>query len=215
MGRMTETATNHAVMSLERLREIIASPGPEAPAVRKQLPTLDVHCAAFIAKSPFLLLATSSTDGRCDVSPRGDAPGFVLMLDKRTLVIPDRPGNRRLDSFQNIIENPHAGLIFLVPNVDETLRANGRAWLSEDPALLGRMNMQGKTPQLGIVVEVEEVYFHCARAFRRANLWAPETWIERAELPTLGKILSDQLKMVELTAEVIDDSLAESNRRLY
>ena len=212
---MTETVTNHAVTSLERLREIIASPGAEAPAVRKQLPMLDAHCAAFISKSPFVLLATSSTDGRCDVSPRGDAPGFVLMLDERKLVIPDRPGNRRLDSFQNIIENPHAGLIFLVPNVEETLRANGRAWLSEDPELLGRLNMQGKTPQLGIVVEVEELYFHCARAFRRANLWAPETWIERSELPTLGKILADQLKMVELTAEVIDDSLAESNRRLY
>lgn len=212
---MTGTATKHAVTSLARLREIIATPGEDAPAVRKQLARLDAHCAAFIAKSPFLLLATASADGRCDVSPRGDGPGFVLMLNACTLVIPDRPGNRRLDSFQNIIENPQVGLIFLVPNVEETLRANGRAWLSEDPELLARIEMQGKTPQLGIVVEVEEVYFHCARAFRRANLWEPETWIERDELPTLGQILHDQLRLAELTAEVIDTSLAESNRRLY
>jgi PPOX class probable FMN-dependent enzyme len=212
---VTGTATRHAVTSIERLREIIKPPPPDAGAVRKQLPMLDAHCSAFIAKSPFLLLATARADGRCDVSPRGDGPGFVLQLDERTLVIPDRPGNRRIDSFQNIIENPHVGLIFLIPNVDETLRVNGSAWITEDPELLERMQMKGKTPQLGIVVEAEEVFFHCARAFRRANLWQPERWIDRAELPTLGQILHDQLKLEDVTADDIDCSLEESNRNLY
>lgn len=212
---MTATGVQHAIASIEELRGIIDTPKPDAPAVRKDIGKLDHHCRAFIEKSPFLLLATSGADGRCDVSPRGDGPGFVLALDEQTLVVPDRPGNRRLDSFQNIINNPHAGLIFMVPNVDETLRVNGRAWLTRDPDLLARMAVQGKMPQLGIVVEAQEVFFHCARAFKRANLWQPETWIERAELPTLGQILHDQLNPEDMTADDYDSRLDESNRRLY
>lgn len=212
---VTGIATRHAVTSVERLREIIKAPPTDSAVMRKQLANLDTHCSAFIAKSPFLLLGTSGPDGRCDVSPRGDGPGFVLQLDERTLVVPDRPGNRRIDSFLNIVENPHVGLIFLIPNVDETLRVNGLAWITEDPELLARMQMQGKTPQLGIVVEAEEIFFHCARAFRRANLWQPESWIERGELPSLGRMLHDQLKLEDVTAEEIDCSLEESNRRLY
>ncbi|MDQ3525790.1 MAG: pyridoxamine 5'-phosphate oxidase family protein, partial [Chloroflexota bacterium] len=172
-------------------------------------------CRAFIAKAPFLLLSTSGASGRCDVSPRGDGPGFVLAPDERTLVIPDRPGNRRLDSFQNIIENPHAGLIFMVPNVDETLRVNGRAWLSDDPDLLARMPMGGKNPSLGIVIEVEEIYFHCARAFKRARVWEPDIWIDRTELPTLGQILHDQLNPEDTSVADYDSWLDESNKKLY
>jgi uncharacterized protein len=212
---MTITQDRHAVTSLDQLREIINSPAPDAPARRKDIGKLDHHARNFIEKSPFLLLATSSPDGRCDVSPRGDSPGFVLVLDEKTLVVPDRPGNRRLDSFENIVRNPHAGLIFLVPNVDETLRVNGRATLTTDPDLMTQMEMQGKTPQLGIVIEAEEVFFHCARAFKRAKLWVSESWIERSELPTLGQMLHDQLKPEEITAEQYDESLEESNRRLY
>jgi uncharacterized protein len=212
---MVATGTQHAISSIEQLRGIIDAPAPDARAVRKQLPALDAHCRAFIEKSPFLLLATSGADGRCDVSPRGDGPGFVLVLDEKTIVVPDRPGNRRLDSFQNIINNPHAGLIFMVPNVDETLRVNGRAWLTQDPELMEQMTMQGKLPQLGIVIEAQEVFFHCARAFKRANLWKPDSWIERSELPTLGQILHDQLNPEDMTAEEYDCSLEESNRRLY
>jgi PPOX class probable FMN-dependent enzyme len=213
--RVVCTATGHAVTTVERLREIISAPKADAPALKKQLPALDAHCRAFIATSPFLLLATAGASGRCDVSPRGDAPGFVLVLDDATIVIPDRPGNRRLDSLQNILENPHAGLIFLVPNVEETLRVNGRAWISEDPELLARMRADGKTPQLGIVVETEEVYFQCARAFRRAHLWSPETWIERDALPSFGTILRDQVRLDGMTAADIDAALEESNKRLY
>jgi PPOX class probable FMN-dependent enzyme len=204
-----------AISDLERLRAIIAAPGPDAPAVRKQRPTLDAHDRAFIARSPFLLLATAGADGRCDVSPRGDAPGFALALDARTLAIPDRPGNHRIDTYQNILANPHAGVIFLVPNVEETLRVNGRAWLSEDAELLMRLPMAGKLPKLAVVLEVEEVYFHCARAFRRAKLWQPDTWIARDELPTFGAILHDQLRLPDLSADDIDAVLEKSNKNLY
>jgi PPOX class probable FMN-dependent enzyme len=211
----TATRVGGAITSMKRLRDIIDTPKPDAPAIRKQHAQLDAHDRAFIARAPFLLLATAGSDGRCDVTPRGDAPGFVAVIDERTLLVPDRPGNRRLDTYQNILDNPHAGMIFLVPNVEETLRVNGRAWLTEDVDALGPLAMEGKPPRLGVVLEVEEVYFHCARAFRRARLWQPDTWIERDELPTLGQILHDQLEMAELTAEVIDESLAESNRELY
>lgn len=209
------TSRDHLVTSVERLREIINAPGEDAPAVRKQISALDAHCRAFIARSPFALLATAGAGGRCDVTPRGDGPGFVRVLDDQTLVIPDRPGNRRLDSMLNIIENPHAGLLFMVPNVDETLRVNGRAVITEAPEILESMEVKGKVPKLGIVVQAEEVYFHCARAFKRSQLWNAETWIERSELPTLGQILADQLKLADMTSDDIDRSLDKSNRELY
>src|SRR5688500_1877904 len=130
---MTATGTrartfNQVVTSMEQLRGIIESPKLDALSILKEHTELDAHCRAFVAQAPFLLLATAGASGRCDVSPRGDAPGFVRVLDERTIVIPDRPGNRRIDSMRNIIENPHAGVVFMVPNVDETLRVNGRAF---------------------------------------------------------------------------------------
>jgi PPOX class probable FMN-dependent enzyme len=214
---MTATAprVGGAITNMKRLREIIETPKPDAPAIRKQHATLDAHDRAFIARAPFLLLATAGDDGRCDVTPRGDAPGFVAVIDERTLLVPDRPGNRRIDTYQNILANPHAGLIFLIPNVDETLRVNGRAWLTEDESVLGPLAMEGKLPRIGVVLEIEEVYFHCARAFRRARLWEPDTWLERGELPTLGQILHDQLNRADLSVEDIDASLEKSNRELY
>lgn len=212
---MTIAKTRNYITSIEQLRDVISAPEGDSLVMRKELSTLDDHCRNFIAKSPFALLSTSSTDGRCDVTPRGDGPGFVLVLDDTTLVIPDRPGNRRLDSMQNIIENPHAGLLFLVPGIDETLRVNGRAGITDDPDLLARMQMKGKTPQLGVVVEAEEVFFHCARAFKRARLWDSTARIDRSELPTLGRIIADQIKAADLNSDELDQSLAESNRRLY
>jgi uncharacterized protein len=205
----------NVVSSVEQLRELVPAPKPDAFAILKELTALDEHCRAVIAASPFMLLATADADGRCDVSPRGDGPGFVLVLDDQTLVIPDRPGNRRLDSLQNILENPHVGLIFMVPGMDETLRVNGRATLVQDPELLARMPAQGKTPTLAIVVETEEVYFQCARAFKRSRLWQPEHWSDRAALPTFGRILKDQVKPQDLTADDLDGYLEESNRNLY
>lgn len=212
---MTATTTWRRIESSEALRDLIPAPPPDSIVMRKQLPSLDEHARTIIAASPFVLLGTSSAEGRCDVTPRGDGPGFVLVIDDTTLVIPDRPGNKRIDSMRNIIENPHAGLLFLVPGMDETLRVNGRAWLTDDPELLARMSMQGKTPLVGIVVEVEEVFFHCARAFRRAKLWDSDTWPDRESLPTLGQIIADQTRPDGLTGEDIDRSLAQSNVRLY
>ncbi len=212
---MTATTTWRRIASVDELRDIIPAPPPDSIVIRKQLPALDEHARTIIAASPFVLLGTASAAGRCDVTPRGDGPGFVLVLDDRTLVIPDRPGNKRIDSMRNIIENPRAGLLFLVPGMDETLRVNGRAFVTDDPELLGRLAVRGKAPLAGIVVEVEEVFFHCARAFRRAKLWEAETWPDRASLPTLGQIIADQTKPDGLTGEDLDRSLAQSNVRLY
>jgi hypothetical protein len=196
------------VTTAKELRAIVGVPGETA--IRKQLPKLDEHCKAFVARSPFVLLATANARGDCDVSPRGDAPGFVRVLDDRTLLIPDRPGNRRLDNFLNVLENPHAGLLFMVPNVEETLRVNGRARLVRDAELLATMAVQNKTPLLAVAVEVEEAFLHCAKAFRRSRLWQPETWPARSELPSLGQILLDQLKPADATAETIEAGLEES-----
>src|SRR5262249_44013111 len=139
------------VVTTEReLREIVGTPIPRA--VLKERSVVDSHCRAFIARSPFLLMATSDSNGRCDVSPKGDVPGFVVVLDERRIVIPDRPGNKRLDGLTNILANPHIGLIFLVPGREETLRINGRACVTRDPALLRRFEVNGKTPLLAIAV---------------------------------------------------------------
>ncbi|HYI16777.1 MAG TPA: pyridoxamine 5'-phosphate oxidase family protein [Thermomicrobiales bacterium] len=212
---MVTTTAYELVTSIEQLREIIVEPPSDSIVIRKQIAMLDEHCRTIINASPFVLLSTANADGQCDVTPRGDGPGFVHILDERTLVVPDRPGNRRIDSMRNIIDNPHAGLLFLVPGMDETLRVNGRALLTNDRDLLGQMAVKGKTPQLGIIVEVEEVFFHCARAFRRAKLWEADTWPDRETLPTLGQIIADQTKPEGFTSEDLDRSLAESNVRLY
>lgn len=188
------------VVTTEReLREIVGAPSGRALA--KERPALDEHTRAFIARAPFALLATSDRHGRCDVSPKGDAPGFVLVLDDHHLVLPDRPGNKRLDGMRNILENPHVGLIFLVPGREETLRVNGRAWITRDPDLLARCTAQGKVPALAIGVEVEECFLHCAKAFRRSHLWQAEAWPAPDALPTLACVLYDQLKPVGVTVE--------------
>lgn len=212
---MTATATWRRIESVDELRGMIPAPPPDSIVMRKQLPALDEHCRTIIAASPMALLGTADAEGRCDVTPRGDGPGFAIVVDDTTLVIPDRPGNKRIDSMQNIIESPRAGLLFLVPGMDETLRVNGSAYITDDAELLGQMAVNGKTPLFGIVVEVEEVFFHCARAFRRAKLWEAGTWPARESLPTLGQIIADQTKPDGVTGEDIDRSLAQSNVRLY
>lgn len=189
---------------------------PSELALKKQIAALDAHCRAFIARSPFLLLATSDAAGRCDVSPKGDPAGFVMVLDDTHLVIPDRPGNKRLDGTRNILVNPHVGLIFLVPGKDETLRVNGRAYVVRDAELLERMAVDGKRPQLGIGVQVEEVFFHCAKAFRRSGLWQPERWRDVADLPGPARIFFDQAKPTDVTLEQLAARLEDGYRnRLY
>ena len=160
-------------------------------ADRKELPALDHHCRHFISLCPFLVLASADGQGQVDASPRGDPPGFVQVLDDRTLLIPDRPGNNRVDSFRNILASPAVGLIFFVPGIDETLRASGTARLVDDG--LEGAAVQGRVPRTGLMVEIRTVMFHCAKALRRSRLWDPAAQIERSEFPTLGRIVADQI----------------------
>ena len=155
-----------------------------------------------------MLIGSSAADGRADVSPKGDRPGFVRALDERTIAIPDRPGNNRLDTLENVLANPAVGLIFLVPGMNETLRINGRAEISTDADLMEMFAHQGKLPLSVMLVHTQEVYVHCAKAFMRSGLWDPSTFIERSSFPSLGTILRDQIALKEEPAD-IDRDLAE------
>lgn len=143
----------------------------------------------FVERSPFLCLATSAADGTCDVSPRGDPAGFVKVLDERTLLLPDRPGNRLADSFRNVLENPHVALLFVIPGISDTFRVNGRAAIVEDPELLAPCAVEGKVPKLGLQIEIDEAYTHCPKAFLRAQLWDPDRYADRSELPSSGELM--------------------------
>lgn len=167
-------------------------PATHAVAKQKSLDHLDRHATDFIARAPFLCIGTQSPEGRADVSPRGDPCGFVKVLDARTLLIPDRPGNNRLDTQSNILANPAVGLLFMIPGYDDTLRVNGRALISTDPDLLARLSVQDRQPTTAIVVQVQEVFLHCAKAFRRSKLWDPAARQDRADMPSLMKIILDQ-----------------------
>jgi PPOX class probable FMN-dependent enzyme len=165
---------------------------PVLRTVERQLSRLDKHCRHFISLSPFLVLSSWGPSG-ADASPKGDPPGFVKVLDDTTLLLPDRRGNNRVDSLQNILENPDVGIIFFVPGVEETLRINGKARITTDPALLEPQAMKGKVPQSGLLIEVKEAFFHCGKSIIRSRLWDPEIQIERSAFPTLGKIVADQV----------------------
>ncbi|HET9922749.1 MAG TPA: pyridoxamine 5'-phosphate oxidase family protein [Methylomirabilota bacterium] len=182
---------NDTVSSREELRAIFGAPGERA--VLKERARLDEHSRAFIARSPFVLLATSNAAGRCDVSPKGDAPGFVLALDDHHLVVPDRIGNNRIDGLTNIVENPHVGMIFLIPGREDTLRVNGRACIVRDAEILARLEVQGKRPKVAIGVEIEECFLHCAKAFKRSGLWDRDRWPDVASLPSMAKMLWEQI----------------------
>jgi uncharacterized protein len=183
-------ARTHEVQTLDALYALNGE--PHADIVNKHTSYLTPLLEEFIQASPFFLVATADAEGNCDVSPKGDPPGSVKILDRRTIAIPDRAGNRRIDGHRNLIANPHIGLIFIIPNVDETLRINGRAFITTDPELLASMAMQGREPKLAIVVEIDEAYMHCARAFLRSGLWQPETWPDADTVPTLRAIMCEQ-----------------------
>lgn len=180
----------HQVRSLDELYTYNGV--PHEAITNKHTSYLTPLIEEFISRSPFFLIATADGEGNCDVSPKGDRTGCVTILDARTIAIPDRAGNRRVDGHRNVLENPHLGLIFIIPNVDETVRVNGRAFITADPDLLSTMQMQGKTPNLAIVVEIDEVYMHCARAFLRSGLWQPGTWPDPDAVPTLRAIMCEQ-----------------------
>ncbi|MER8693554.1 pyridoxamine 5'-phosphate oxidase family protein [Mesorhizobium opportunistum] len=191
------------VTTREELRTIYKTPRPTDGSIRKELKALDGHCRSFIGKSPFVLIGSSDGEGNSDVTPKGDKPGFAVVLDDRTIAIPDRPGNNRLDTLENILRNPSVGLLFLIPGMNETLRVNGDARITVDAGLRERLSVDGKEPQSVIVVTVKATYMHCAKAFMRSDLWKPETWYDRATLPTLGQILRDQLALAD-SAEATD-----------
>jgi PPOX class probable FMN-dependent enzyme len=210
---VTTNGFRRIVSTEAELREIVGEPSDLA--VRKDIGRLDPHARAFIGQSPFLLMATSSGAGRCDVSPKGDGPGFVFVRDERCLVIPDRPGNRRMDGMRNLLENPHVGLIFLIPGREETLRVNGRGWIVRDEDLLARMEVQGKRPRLAIGVEVEECFLHCAKAFKRSRLWQPDQWPDPSAVACMAQMLVDQTQPA-MTVEQMERRLEESYRtQLY
>ena len=183
---------------------------------KKVISYLDHNCLEFISKSPFLVISTSDEFGFCDVSPRGDMTGFVQILSEKQLVIPERPGNKRIDSMRNILSNPRVGLLFFIPGLGETLRVNGNAKLVTDEELLDKMAIKGKKPLLGIGVEVEECFIHCAKAFKRSGLWEPTSWIDKSLLPSASKILFEHAKLPDTSVESIQESLEESySKRLY
>lgn len=201
---------NGYIESLEELRRLYPQPGERT--VKKQLSRLDRHCRRFIELSPFVVLATG-TGASFDASPRGGAPGFVQAINDVTLWIPDAPGNHRLDSLENIVAGGGIGLLFLVPGVDETLRVNGTARLSTDPAKLHRLTTERWAPRAVIEVEVREAYLHCAKALMRSRLWSGEARLDRAILPTLGEMLSDQLGL-ETKPESQEEMVARYERVL-
>jgi PPOX class probable FMN-dependent enzyme len=176
-------------------------------SVLKQLDRLDDYCREFIAASPMVVVSTQA-DGMADSSPRGDVPGFVKVAGDRTLLIPDRRGNNRLDTLRNIVRNPAIGLLFLIPGVNETFRVNGDAVVSRDPALTGKFSMQGKLPRTVIVVTMKEAYIHCSRALVRADLWNPAKHVARNTIPSMGMMLAKHTGgFVE--AQAVDDENRE------
>ena len=212
---MSEQAFAARLSGEQDIREVIGQ--PIDLAVKKAVPKLDKYSREFIRRSPFLTIGTANAKAKADVSPRGDAPGFVLVLDDNTIFIPERPGNNRVDTLINISENPNVGLLFLVPGFEETLRINGRASVVKDEELLNRCAVNGKIPKLGILVAIEEAYLHCAKAFKRAKLWDPARHQDRSELPSLGKMILEQTAATDAMPSAADvevvDELVEENYR--
>lgn len=198
------------ITDLATLREIVAE--PPAFIADKAIDHVDDASRRFLAASPFFLLATTGADGSVDVSPRGDPAGQVLVLDEgRAVAFADRPGNHRLDSFRNILEHPRVGMLFLVPGREHTLRINGRARLHHHPPFAGEFVVKGKTPELAVVVEIDELFLHCAKAFLRSSLWDPASWPSTKEVPSAGK-MAKSMSGTHVPASAIDAALAVDAR---
>lgn len=188
-------------------------PAPMSRATDKVQRTLDVHCRSIIERSPFAIIATQGPGG-ADVSPRGDPPGFVQMLDDKHLLLPDRVGNNRLDTLTNLLNNPRIGLLFLVPGMGETLRINGTAKITDDPRLLARCTVEGRTPKVAVLITIEEAFVHCSKALKRSDLWNPERHIDRTELPSYTAMLLDQCKALTEDENARQDAVM-AERGLY
>lgn len=190
-------------------------PQPSALVIAKDIGHIDWHLRRFIETSPFYCLATADAEGNQDVTPRGDPPGTFKVLGPHTLALPDRPGNNRLDALRNIVANPKVGLLFMIPGIDETVRINGTARLSTDPALLESMAVEGNLPRSAIVVHVVEAFLHCAKAFKRSKLWDATAQVPRDALPTLGAMLADHVKMTPEQKASADERIELSYRTLW
>ena len=207
-----EKMTDKTIDSLEELRDSFGFPTGRAAV--KEMPSLDKHSRAFIALSPFLVIATAGESG-ADASPKGDPPGFVKVLSDTEIFIPDRPGNSRIDTMRNLLENPHIGIVFLVPGMKETLRINGRGKVVTDAEILSTCSVNGKIPKCGICVQIDEVYMHCAKSMIRSKLWDPKKHIKRDSFPSLGKIFTDQ-QGGGLDAKEVDKDIEDKYKeRLY
>ncbi len=204
---MTTVNFTGVITDESELREIFGWPAERS--ANKVIDRLDDHCRAIIGKSPLILLGTSNASGRCDVSPKGDYPGFVRVLNDKTLAIPDLPGNNRLDTLSNLLANPQVGLIFLIPGMNDVLRVNGKVRLVRDAALLENLAYRGKLPKLAIVVDVQEVFIHCTKALVRSKLWLDEYRVDRNELPSLAEILRDHAGLANCNVDELQKEIDE------
>jgi uncharacterized protein len=201
------------ITSRERLREVNRLPSHLVS--HKEIDHLDDICRRFIAASPFVVISSRGADGRLDMSPKGDPPGFVAVLDEKTLAIPDRPGNNRLDTFENLLTCPDVGLIFIIPGNGDTLRVSGKGQIVRDSALQNKFAINGKLPRFVLVVTVEEAFLHCPKCIIRSGLWKPDQWPDRSAVPTLAEAMIAHGALSESMTEieaVIDDS---NTKRLY
>ncbi len=184
---------NYQIKSKQELRELVGE--PHEAVAKKSIAMVDDQAKSFIGRSPLVLMSTSDEHGRCDVTPRGDYPGFVHVVNSQQLVMPERPGNRRVDSLQNIIENPHVGMLFIIPGLEEVLRVNGRAAVIKEHPILEKLKLKNKAPLLGIAVEVEDCFIHCSRALKHSGIWEQESWPDPDTLPSAKDIFYAHLKI--------------------
>lgn len=188
---------------------------PKRTSIDKVTPALTPLMIRFLNASPMYFMATASERGVCDATPRGDPAGTVVVADERTLILPDRRGNKRVDSIRNLVVNPSIGLVFLVPGSEDTLRVNGRVTLSRHEALLASLAMQGKAPDMALIVDIDEAYMHCPRAFKRSKLWDPETWPAKGSVPTMAEILHDLFRAEEPLEAFAQEREERAKRELY
>lgn len=207
------TVFEEVVSDTPRLREIIGE--PRGYSAQKGTNRIDEIFSRFIAAAPYVIVATVGTDGLPDASPKGDPAGFVLVLDEKTLVIPERPGNQRLDGFQNLIANPAVALLFIIPGNTETLRVAGRARIVRDPSLARRLAVNGKEPLLCLVIDVEEAFMHCGKSSVRSGIWKPETWPDRSNVPTVAESVKANARAAESLEELQRREDAVTIARLY
>ncbi len=209
---MTAIESQPGVSDYSQLRDVYSEPLPRAS--QKVLDHLDAHCRRFIEMSPFCVISSTGADGRADASPRGDPPGFVKVVDRHTLLLPDRPGNNQVDTMQNILNHPVVGLLFLVPGMNETLRVCGSAEIVTDEQVLAPLSVSSRAPKSGLKITVKDAFLHCGRALLRSRLWDPEVQIDRSSYPTYGQVLAEQIAGAD--AEAIDRDEQNANReKLY